>query len=292
MENPKKETVANMIESSLCSVNLSKAAPYKLIEAKHGIFLVNPMDVYVGRALFKYGECSEKECETLSKLLLPGKDVVEIGANIGCHSIPLAKLVDQLGGRLLAVEPQPFIFQNLCANFALNGLNNVRAENVACGDVSAWVSFSPPSYHTENNFGGISMREDDSGNIKVRCMPLDELIPGDFDVGLLKIDVEGFELKVLMGASETITRCRPFIYVENDRLEKSKPLIEYLWSIDYLLWWDAPVLFNENNYFGVKENIYANVASFNMLCLPREWNVTLPTGTQVQDSLEHPLTWK
>jgi hypothetical protein len=51
----------------------------------------------------------------------------------------------------------------------------------------------------------------------------------------LKIDVEGLEQEVLEGASDTLRRFRPRLYVENDRLEKSAALIEHLLALDYRL---------------------------------------------------------
>ncbi|MBO2969087.1 FkbM family methyltransferase [Burkholderia pseudomallei] len=55
-------------------------------------------------------------------------------------------------------------------------------------------------------------------------------------VRLLKIDVEGFELQVLQGAQKTLAKHRPVLYVENDRVELSSVLIEFLWGQGYRLW--------------------------------------------------------
>lgn len=288
MNNKNSEKPAAFSSSANRGIKIPQAAPYQLVEARHGLFLANAMDIYIGQAILNYGEYCEKEWDTLKTLVLPNKDIIEVGANVGSHSVSLAKAAARSGRRLLAIEPQPFVFQNLCANFALNGLMNVRADNVACSDVEGWVSFNQPDYRELNNFGGISMSETGQGNISVRCLPLDDLVPDDFDVGLIKIDVEGFELKVLEGSRKTIARCRPIIYVENDRVENSKELIEWLWSMNYSLWWDIPRLFNEKNFFSVTENIYGDTASFNMACLPSEWNVQV-SGALISDSSQHPL---
>lgn len=262
--------------------------PYQLVEAKHGLFLANPNDFYIGRALIEYGEYCEAEWNSLSQLLLDGRDVVEIGANIGSHSVSIAKKIATTGGRLLVVEPQPVVFQNLCANIALNGLMNVRAENAACAERNGKVSFNPPDYLNTNNSGGVSMLDEGKGKITARCYRADDLIPDDFNVGLMKIDVEGFEKNVLEGATATIARCRPIIYTENDRTDLSKDLIEWLWAAGYTLWWDIPRLYNENNFAGFKHNYYDNVCSFNMLCLPKEWNANLASAPIV-DASQHPL---
>lgn len=263
--------------------------PYQLVQARHGWFLASPHDVYVGRAVLTYGEYGEIEWKLLDAMMRPGKDAIEVGANIGTHTVSMARKLAGMGRRLLAVEPQPVVFQTMCANLALNALFNVSAENAACGDAPGWVTFQAPDYRQEANLGGVSMREDGKGSHRVRCVRLDELVPDDFDVGLLKIDVEGFEQKVLEGATKTIARCRPFIYIENDRLDRSKALIEWLWAADYNLWWHIPPLFNPENFAGNKENIYGNTASFNMMCIPKEMPSSVNGFVPVEDSDAHPL---
>jgi hypothetical protein len=108
-------------------------------------------------------------------------------------------------------------------------------------------------------------------------------------VGLLKIDVEGFELRVLKGSRAIIQRSRPLLYVENDRAEHSQELIEWLWEMGYNLWWHTPPLYNPQNFFGVANNIYGTIASLNMLGVPREVTLVAPAQLiKVEDSTYHP----
>jgi FkbM family methyltransferase len=262
---------------------------YQLVNARHGWFLVSPLDFYIGQAMLTYGEYGEIEWQMLDQLMPDGKDAIEVGANIGTHTVSMARKLAGMGKRLLAIEPQPVIFQNMCANLALNSLLNVTAENAACSDASGWLTFSAPDYRQPNNFGGVSMREDDKGESRVRAVRLDELVPEDFDVGLIKIDVEGFEQKVLEGATRTIARFRPVIYLENDRIDRSKALIEWLWDSNYNLWWHNPMLFNSKNFTGKRENIYPSIASFNMLAVPREIPADINGCMPVDNSDMHPL---
>ena len=89
-------------------------------------------------------------------------------------------------------------------------------------------------------------------------------------VDFLKLDVEGFESQVLEGAAATIERCRPVMYVENDREEKSPGLIQQLFDMGYRLWWHTPPLFNPNNFKGNPENIFPRICSVNMLAMHRD----------------------
>jgi len=247
-------------------------SPYKLAQSRHGWMLVNPNDMYLGRAILEYGECCQLEVEFLLRLIAmrPG-DVIEVGANIGTHTVPMAKALAPQGRRLVAFEPQPFIFQNLCANLALNGLRNVRAWPFACGDRESTVQFAMPDYSATGNFGGVSMSSEplQETGVAVPCRKLDGILDCK-EISLIKIDVEGFELHALRGAEATLDRLRPILYVENDRIEESPALVEWLWSKNYRLWWHTPLLFNADNFFANPNNCYEGVGSFNMLCVPRE----------------------
>ena len=102
-------------------IRLDVAPPYRLVQSRHGWMLVNPNDAYLGQAILQYGECCEIEVAFLLQLLSlrPGL-VMEVGTNIGTHTVPIAKALARQNRRLLAFEPQPVIFQNMCANLALN----------------------------------------------------------------------------------------------------------------------------------------------------------------------------
>ena len=89
-----------------------------LVRAKHGLMLFNKNDTYIGRSIGKYGEFSEGEIAIFDQLCRPGDIVVEVGANIGTHTLPIAKMVG-VAGRVHAFEPQRIVFQTLCANMAL-----------------------------------------------------------------------------------------------------------------------------------------------------------------------------
>ena len=261
-----------------------------LVRGRHGLFLTNRYDFYLGYALIRYGECSEFEAQFLLSLIQPGNIVIEVGANIGVHTIPLAQRVGPQG-KVVAIEAQPAIFHYLCANIALNGLFNVTTHGCGCGAVNKTMSIPAIDYSAPKiqNFGGISLGEKNTLGVAVKVVPLDDLIDDLPKVDLLKLDVEGMESEVLEGASRTIQQYRPWMYVENDRLEKSQALIEQILALDYRLWWHVPHMFNPNNFFGLKANEFGDVASFNMLCLPREDKTQVNGMLEVTDATFHPL---
>ncbi|RDU99611.1 FkbM family methyltransferase [Trinickia dinghuensis] len=251
--------------------------------------LANPNDFFLGRAIVEYGEYGEIEAQLLAQLFVRPGAAVEVGANIGTHTVALAKRTRELGRTLIAFEPQPFLFQNLCANLALNSLTNVRAWPWACGAKAGTVYFDVPDYESPGNFGAVAMTQDPGpASLAVPCVTLDDAIGGQA-VGLLKIDVEGAELDVLRGAEAVIEKSRPVLYVENDRIALSRALIEWIWARGYRLWWHFPPLFNPENFFGNSNNLYPTVVSCNMLGLPREMTVNVVGLEEATDIDFHPL---
>jgi FkbM family methyltransferase len=241
-----------------------------LVKGRHGWFLANAFDHYLGLALVEYGEYGEIEHAFLDSLVSPGDHVIEVGANIGSHTVGLAKAVGTQGS-VLAIEPQPAIYRVLCANLALNALSNVASWQLGCGAQAGSMRVPNIDYQTRSlhNSGAVSLESDGPG-IPVSIVPLDELGRDLPSLRLLKIDVEGMEREVLEGARGLIQKHRPLLYVENDRFEKSPALIQWILDAQYRLWWHLPPLFNPANYFGVTENIYGAVVSINVFCVPRE----------------------
>jgi FkbM family methyltransferase len=288
---------------------IEAAAPYQLTQTRHGLMLVNRNDVYMGQALMVYGDCCEIELQLLLALAQQPGLIVEAGANMGIHTVPMAQQLARQERTLIAFEPQPVIFQQLCANLALNGLMNVKALPYACGSANGPLMFEIPDYRNIGNFGGTSMsatlepspvsespgsdtptgRSDQPPRHEiVQCVRLDAIV-GEGDVGMIKIDVEGHELEVLKGCEGIFARCHPLLYVENDRIEKSEALIQFLFDRDYRLWWHLPPLFNPQNYRGVTENYYTNTRSFNMVGIHKSSDIPIEGATEILDCHDHPL---
>lgn len=262
------------------------ASPYDLAQCRYGTMLVNRFDYFIGQSLLRYGEYCEHELDLLRIFIVQPGTVVEIGGNNGSQTVGLARAARQVGGNLVVFEPQPFLFQNLCANLALNALDNVTAWNFACAAESGKLSFAEPDYLQMGNFGAVSFNREGKG-IQVPCVRPDEWLQ-DRQVSLMKIDVEGFELETLIGAAETIRRNRPVIYLENDRPDRSPALISHLWQNGYRLWWHITPLFNGRNFHGNSENIYPGIVSYNMLCLPEELDIKVSGLPEIVDATWHP----
>jgi FkbM family methyltransferase len=239
----------------------------KTLETRHGTMLALPNDRYITPCLETYGELCPGEWRLLEQIIRPGMTVVEVGSNIGAHTVGMARACRP--GPLYAFEPQRRVFQILCANLALNDVDNVVARPEACGAQAGTAKVPAINYAAEGNFGGVSLRPPEEAGETVRVMRLDDLDLGA--CGLIKVDVEGFEGEVLAGAAETIARHRPVLYVENDRPDRQRALIAQIDAMGYRLWWHTPALAEPANYKGVNKDIFGvRYLSINMLCLPKE----------------------
>ncbi|MBK9129467.1 MAG: FkbM family methyltransferase [Phycisphaerales bacterium] len=241
---------------------------------RSGPMLYNKFDVYIGGSLQKYGEFSWGEQALFRRIVRPGQLVVEVGANIGAHTVDLAKATGPRG-RVFAFEPQRLVFQALCANLALNQCVNVFAHQVALGATEGSLLVPALDPSARNNFGGLWLQGKKEGktvqhgqgeSVPLRNLDSFALPACDF----LKADVEGMEVEVLRGAQETIRKCRPVMYLENDRADRSAELIDLAMGLGYDLYWHTPPLFNPENFAREKENIFPGIVSINLLCVPSE----------------------
>lgn len=260
---------------------------YVLVGGKRGALLANKYDRFIGREIITYGEFGEIQLEMFSQIIRPGHTVLDVGANIGGYTLPFAQAVGP-SGTVWAYEPQPVVFQNLCANLALNGLVNTRAFNAGCGADSGQIMVPPIRYDTQGNFGGVSldMFKEHGEATPIPIYKLDEHFTGR-RLDFMKIDVEGMELDVLQGAQELIRKFQPIIYAENDRKEKSEALLQFIFDSGYNAWWHCPPLFNPKNFAGKSENVIGNFVSHNILCLPKNSAVRVENLRPVDGAKDH-----
>jgi FkbM family methyltransferase len=160
----------------------------------------------------------------LQRILRPGDVCVDMGANLGYHSLLMSRLVENIGS-VHAFEPQRITFQQLNCNVFLNRLDNVWTYHSAVGDREGFVNIEMVDYYRTvegyygTNIGNTSINFSDVGDV-VRLTTLDSL--GLKRCNFLKIDVQGSEVLALRGAATVIRECRPVIFIEIEDPHLSK----------------------------------------------------------------------
>lgn len=221
-------------------------------------YLVPRHDRYVGRSLVEYGEFSPLEFDTWRPYLKHGCVIADVGANLGAHTIPFAQTTGPTGA-VVAFEPQRGLYNMLCGSLALNSITNVDAYPWAVGKENGSTMIPPINYDNPGNFGGVEMGNYPDG-VRVRQITMDSMHLGALD--FLKIDVEGMEMDVILGAERTIERLRPVISAEADRdfTTKAYPLLARLIRWGYRVWWHKPPL----------GALWPATVSVNLFCIPKE----------------------
>jgi FkbM family methyltransferase len=241
---------------------------------KHGLFMYNRNDTFVGRGLDLYGEWCDFEIQLLRRFIKLGDTIVDVGANIGTHTIAFANLVGP-AGLVHAFEPQRRNFHMLAGNVALNALENVVCHQKAVGDSSGEIrlpSLPPPDINF--NFGAVPIwRQAESGE-KVPLVMLDSLDLAECQA--IKIDAEGMDAQVMKGGRALIQRCRSLLYVENNDQASSKKVSKVLNELDYVAWWSINTYFDPRNFYSNTVNVWQEfVPSTNLLCAPKQANLNM-----------------
>lgn len=165
---------------------------------------------YIGQYVYYRGIFEEKILRTIEECLLPGDTFVDVGANIGLHTVVAAKLIGPQG-RVIAFEPQSMCRARVLQNISLNDLQNVKLHPYAVGREPGTAKI----YNIDgSNDGQATLRpeRENCPHEDVSVVPLDSMAVSDC---VMKIDVEGAEMEVIRGAWKTLQEQRArHVFVE------------------------------------------------------------------------------
>lgn len=150
------------------------------------------------------------------QLIKPGDYVIDVGANIGFHSMYFAELAGQ-DGKVFAFEPIQQNYRALISNLDLNHFKQVIPEQIALANENKEIEIHIDP--TITNPGAYNLLSKGIKNTRIICKKGDEFLKdrGIDKINFIKIDVEGYEHEVLKGLKNTIVRERPVIIFEYDR---------------------------------------------------------------------------
>lgn len=178
-----------------------------------------------------------EEYPILKSLITKGATIVDVGANIGFFSMMISKLVD-INGQVFSFEPSKTIFDKLNSNLKLNSFVNIYPINLGLGQKDENLILLRNTRYS--GLSTIILKQDSRvTEEKIKITSLDNYFYNkSIKIDLIKIDTEGFEPEVLLGAKRILKEHKPQIYIElggGKFLKSSKQAINILIEYGYKL---------------------------------------------------------
>lgn len=180
---------------------------------------------YIDRQIYLYGDYEAEYLRELQRFLplARRRTVLDVGANIGTHSVPFARDFAEVH----AFEPNPALWPNFERQLALNNLTNVRLHKVGLGESNETLPF----FLTEHDNLGLGTADPDQAyDVQLRQVGTIHVVNGDTHlaangigaIDFVKIDVQGLEMQVLRGLDATLAKFQPYVWMEvNDQTLKA-----------------------------------------------------------------------
>jgi FkbM family methyltransferase len=173
-------------------------------------WIIVPIQDWIGRSLYYFGDLDPKITWICKKILRSGDTVLDIGANVGLVSIIARQFVGQTG-LIHAFEPQPALVDLMRQSLEKNSYSNIIVHQIALGTQKDFMELFIPIGHA----GAASLiQEKQHPHSNKISIPIENAttylthlkLPL---IRLVKIDVEGFEAKIIQGAAEFFRVNRP-----------------------------------------------------------------------------------
>ena len=219
--------------------HLDRQSPtVKLYNTKYGELYLIENDVMT--EVINSERSYEPHFYDLVQILLNSNDnVIDLGANIGLHSISMARLVPQ--GTVYSFEPQSLSSAQLHLNVIKNNIDNIKIFNLAASNLTGIVCGMEFIDYSKNrsNIGNTKIADKNIGDL-VMTLSLDDLPMRD--IAFVKIDVQGYEYLALQGMRNILMNHRPIIFLEIEEHHlvqcgsSSEQLINFLLNMNYYLY--------------------------------------------------------
>lgn len=190
--------------------NFTKKGFYEfhLDDVKFDMYL-NPINGWVDSSIFLYGSLEPKFLSLIRKNIKKDDVFFDIGANIGQHGLYASNFCKSV----YSFEPIQRLYNQLELSINRNNFNNIHAFNIGLGNEEKEI----PIYSDAANVGGSSVLISAGKFLEqvIQIKKLDDfLLNNPTEVNMVKIDVEGFELEVLLGARKMFEKYKPKLLIE------------------------------------------------------------------------------
>lgn len=208
----KGKTRESLVDTFLASqelVNKEISKSRARVETDDFIIFVDSRDLDIGDYIMRNRKYEPHVTAVLKRTLKKGQTFLDIGANIGWHTLTGAALLKG-NGKIIAVEPNPRNIQLLYHSLTINGFANVEVFPCAASDEKHFLQL----------IAGISngvvkeVPEDHAYCEYVPAYKIDDLVKDEMRIDVVKIDIDGHEPKAIQGMSRTIKKHRPIIISE------------------------------------------------------------------------------
>jgi FkbM family methyltransferase len=202
---------------------------------RDGLTLQVDISDYIGHYL--YFGFVDAGIANLFSLCTKNSTVIDIGTNVGWTVLNFARI--SATGTVIGFEPDPFNYRVCKANIARNTFPNLTVLPFGLGETSADLMMEVRT--PENRGGNRIAPQGSTGAVNVHIKRLDDVVQVSSlsNINLMKLDVEGYELKVLRGAKDILKKHKPTLFIEidddnlNDQHDSAKDLILFLEACGY-----------------------------------------------------------
>jgi len=247
----------------------------KQTNTRYGNMLYIVDDPTIGRSLELYGEYCHAEIETIKALVNNQCWFIDVGANIGVHTIGVSPYVE----RVVAFEPDLDNFDVLVKNCSGCGCENVTTTRLALGDQMGEVS-------TQFDYGKTTV----VAGTAIKQAPLDMI--GLPRIDFVKIDVEGMELEVLYGMRGTLAGFKPHLLIDMQDPTRYSRIYDYLAGFGYYMYWMPVATYNKSNHKNNNEDVFGpQHGVINWLCSRDQLNTLLQPVVDREDTVER-MVWR
>lgn len=242
-----KVSIARVLSTVTVSARRLCGASSNPIVRRGGIRWSLDLKEGVDLSIYLLGGFEPRTLRRYNGLIADGFVVLDIGANVGAHTLPLAQLVGP-SGKVIAFEPTKYAFDKLLNNVRLNPHLSSRIMANQSMLVRSIKDELPSAIYSSWPLEKASdLHADHRGRLKstkgADAQTLDKYVErGDVDrLDFIKLDVDGHEHEVIQGARATLEKFRPAIvlelapYVYSGRSDEFDGLLELLWGMGYLL---------------------------------------------------------
>jgi|WetSurMetagenome_2_1015567.scaffolds.fasta_scaffold85038_2 FkbM family methyltransferase len=221
LKTAQKIAIARVASSCVLFTRRMRGLSKLAIVKRGGIWWSLDLSEGIDFSIYLLGGFEPKTLKLYSKIVKPGDIVLDIGANVGAHTLPLARLVGD-DGKVIAFEPTRYAIGKLSANIELNkelsdriSVNQImlvsnEGETLESEIYSSWPLFEPSKNVHHQHLGKL---KETKGAVAVT---LDQIVRQMHinTIDFIKLDVDGHEYSILKGGKETLKAFTPIILME------------------------------------------------------------------------------